>query len=232
MAERKNNQVPVDIVINLKNQGYSNTQIIDSLKKQNYSLQEISDAMNQSDIKNTIDSPDIDLSNAPSPSGINNEDFPNPPMPSNDDYANMNPYQDLSANTGMGTNYSNQGYGNMPQRDSYTEKIEEIAESIIKEKWDDMLKEFGDVNIWKEKTRTDILSIKQELLRTQERFENLQRAILGKVTEYDKDVKDIGTEIKALEKVLEKIIDPLTSNIKDLQRVTDELKYKRHKGKK
>ncbi len=230
MAERKNNQIPVDIVINLKNQGYSNTQIIDSLKKQNYSLQEISDAMNQSDIKNTIDSPDIDLSNAPSPSGNDNVDFPNPPTPNADDYANMSPYQDISTNTKMSTDYSNQSvYNNSPQRDSYTEKIEEIAESIIKEKWDDMLKEFGDINIWKEKTRTDILSIKQEILRTQERFETLQRAILGKVSEYDKDVKDIGTEIKALEKVLEKIIDPLTSNIKDLQKVTDELKYKKHK---
>ena len=79
---------------------------------ENYSLQEISDAMNQSDIKNTIDSPDIDLSNAPSPSGNDNVDFPNPPTPNADDYANMSPYQDISTNTKMSTDYSNQSVYN------------------------------------------------------------------------------------------------------------------------
>ena len=91
------------------------------------------------------------------------------------------------------------------------------------------MKDFGDITVWREKVRTDILSIKQELIRTQERLENLQKAVLGKVSEYDKDVREIGTEIKALEKVMEKILEPLTSNIKDLQKVADELKGRKRK---
>ena len=228
MAERNNNSVPIDIVSNLRNQGYSNSQIIENLRKQSYSLQEISDAMNQSEIKSAIDQPsDIDMPSPPSPSGSSeNLDFPEP---SNmDTLASSGPYsRDVQPMSRQVPEYQN--YVGVPQRDSYTEKIEEITESIIKEKWEDFVKEMGDINIWKEKVRNDILSIKQELIRTQERFENLQRAVVGKVSEYDKDIRDVGTEIKALEKVLERIIDPLTSNIRDLQKVTDELKTKKRK---
>jgi hypothetical protein len=229
VAEKQNNSVPIDIVSNLRNQGYSNSQIIENLRKQSYSLQEISDAMNQSEIRSAIDQPsDIDLPSPPSPSGSQeNLDFPGP-SPSMDAMASRGPYsQDIQPMSRQVPEYQN--YVGVPQRDSYTEKIEEITESIIKEKWEDFVKEMGDINIWKEKVRNDILSIKQELIRTQERFENLQRAVVGKVSEYDKDIRDVGTEIKALEKVLERIIDPLTSNIRDLQKVTDELKTKRKK---
>jgi hypothetical protein len=231
VAEKQNNSVPVDIVSNLRNQGYSNSQIIENLRKQSYSLQDISDAMNQSEIRSAIDQPsDIDLPPPPSPSGSReNLDFPGPSSSREmDAIASSGPYsQDVQPMSRQVPEYQN--YVGVPQRDSYTEKIEEITESIIKEKWEDFVKEMGDINIWKEKVRNDILSIKQELIRTQERFENLQRAVVGKVSEYDKDIREVGTEIKALEKVLERIIDPLTSNIRDLQKVTDELKTKRKK---
>jgi len=221
VAIKKGKDPPVDQVIGLRNQGYSNSKIIENLKNQNYSLQEISDAINQSEIKTNIDQQDYDLSDAPSPSSEANLDFPNP-EPETQNYSpepksferEMPKYQSFMAE---------------PQRDSYTEKIEEIAESIINEKWEDLLKDIGDIALWKEKIRTDILAIKQEILRTQERFENLQRAVLGKVSEYDGDVREIGTELKAMEKVFEKIIEPLTSNIKELNRITQDLKSKKKK---
>ncbi|MBI2670974.1 hypothetical protein HYX18_03290 [Candidatus Woesearchaeota archaeon] len=227
MAEKKSKPVPVDTVLSLRKQGYSNSQIIENLRNQNYSLQEISDAINQSEIKNTINQ-DVGLEDAPSPSGQENMDFPNPPE------FNIQ----SSQNNFRGYQPGNQPVDNQipqyqgfigQQRDTYTERIEEIAESIVKEKWEDFVKDIGDMTVWKERVKTDILSIKQELIRTQERFDSLQRAVLGKVSEYDKDVKEIGTEIKALEKVLEKILEPLTTNIKDLQKVTEELKRKKRK---
>ena len=107
------------------------------------------------------------------------------------------------------------------------ERIEELAESIIREKWDDLLRDMGDVSLWKEGIKTEISSIKQELVRTQERFENLQKAILGKVKDYDKNTRDLGSEMKALQKVFEKILSPLSSNIKELSKITKELKSKR-----
>ena len=110
-----------------------------------------------------------------------------------------------------------------PERASY-DMIEEIAESIVGEKWDELIRGVGDLKLWKEKIDTDLSGVKQEIVRVQNRFENLQKAILGKVSEYGEGIQDLGAEIKALEKVLGNIIAPLTKNIKDLEKVTNKLK--------
>jgi len=106
------------------------------------------------------------------------------------------------------------------------DEIEELVESIINEKWRSLIENFGDMGIWKERARTEISSIKQELIRLENRFENLQRAIIGRITTYDENIREVGSEIKALEKVFEKIINPLTTNIKELDRITKQLKTK------
>ncbi len=109
---------------------------------------------------------------------------------------------------------------------SDNERIHEIAEAIINERWEEFLGRVGDLAVWKEKAETNIISVKQELIRTQERFDNLQNAVLGKVREYDHDMREVNTEMKALEKVLERITEPLVMNIKELNRLTTELKQK------
>ena len=60
----------------------------------------------------------------------------------------------------------------------------------------------------------------------EERFENLQKAILGRVEDYNRTISTVGTEMKALEGVLERILQPLVSNIKELSRITEDLKKK------
>ena len=49
----------------------------------------------------------------------------------------------------------------------------------------------------------------------------------GKVREYSDDMRSIHTEMKALEKVFEKILEPLTDNIKELSKITEDLKLRR-----
>lgn len=111
-----------------------------------------------------------------------------------------------------------------PMQESPTEQIQEIAEAIIEEKWQEFMSQMGDFDIWRDRVNREIGSVKQELIRTQDRFNNLQKAVLGKVTEYNENILNIGTEMKALEKVFEKILDPLTANIKELDRITKRLK--------
>ena len=107
---------------------------------------------------------------------------------------------------------------------SNIDEIEELIESVVDEKWRDFIGDFGNIGIWKEKVRQEVGSIKQELIRLENRFENLQKAILNKVRSYDENIIEVGSNIKALEKVFSKILDPLTSNIKDLDKITKELK--------
>ena len=42
---------------------------------------------------------------------------------------------------------------------------------------------------------------------------------MGKVKEYGEGVSDVSIEIKALGKLLSNIINPLTSNVKELERI-------------
>ncbi len=105
-----------------------------------------------------------------------------------------------------------------------TERIHAIIEATVNEKWDVMISKIGDLTAWKERTDMNILALKQELIRTNERFTNLQNAVLGRVKTYDAGIQDIHTEMKALERVFERIVDPLVTNIKELNRITQELK--------
>jgi hypothetical protein len=103
-------------------------------------------------------------------------------------------------------------------------KMHEIIEAVISEKWEEAMGQVGNIAVWKEKVSNDVISLKQELIRTQERFDNLQNAILGRIKDYDSGIKDVHTEMKALERVFEKILEPLTSNIKELNTLTQDLK--------
>ena len=222
---------PTNKVLELRSKGFTNTQIIDQLQKESFSQQEISDAINQADIKNTIEFPspedpqiEFGLMDAPSPSGLEEH---------NQSTSIQNqPQQRSNQSLFTQPKYSSQEI--FSSRESDIERLQELTESIIQEKWEDLMKSVGDITMFKEKVRSEIISIKQEIIRTQERFDTLQKAVLGKVTEYDKDVKEVGSEIKALEKVLERIIEPLSTNIRELQKVTQEIKATRltaHKKK-
>ncbi|GEM_PF-1786946 len=118
--------------------------------------------------------------------------------------------------------------GPMVNQQIDSERMHQIIEMIVSEKWDEFTGKIGNLAVWKEKTNNDVLSIKQELIRLEERFEQLQNAVLGKITQYDEGIKGIHTEMKALEKVFEKILEPLTSNIKELGKITEELKKIKH----
>ena len=107
-----------------------------------------------------------------------------------------------------------------------TDYIQQIAESVVEEKWDDLMSKVGDIRLWKDKMDGEITAIKQEIMRTQNHFANLQKAVLGKVSEYNENILNINNEMKALEKVFEKILQPMTENIKELSRITEKIKTK------
>lgn len=228
--KRRSIDPPTDDVMNLRKTGYSNNQIIDKLKRDNYDFDEISSAFNQAEIKDSVSDEEVplELSNAPSPTQSEEEylyPFNDPPSTAGQPLPPEGPitrkparkenseYQDITPD-----------FAPEPrERASYT-MMEEIAESIIKEKWEDMISNLGDLKVWKERTDTELLSVKQEILRTQQRFENLQKAMLGKIQDYNQSITDITSEMKALEGVFEKIITPLTKNIKELTKITQDLK--------
>ncbi|MAG45215.1 MAG: hypothetical protein CMH63_00375 [Nanoarchaeota archaeon] len=192
----------------LKQKNTPNSEIIETLKKEGYSSQEIYNNMSAQE-KN----PDKELA---------------PPTPS----------EEMGAGPGTETPEAKEpekeepsfiptekfpAPKQIPQRQNL-EELEEIAESIIEEKMNELSVNFSDLNMWKEKTATEMEAIKQEILRLRNQFENLQSALVGKVEDYKKNIGDVSVEVKTLSKVLEKILQPLTMNVKELGRITERLK--------
>ncbi|MBS3133976.1 hypothetical protein J4214_01980 [Candidatus Woesearchaeota archaeon] len=112
------------------------------------------------------------------------------------------------------------------QKEQSMDQTQEIIESVVEEKWQELTAKLGDFNLWKDRVENELMGIKQEIIRTQSNFANLQRAVFGKVSEYNDNISNLNSEMKALESVFEKIMQPLTSNVKELSKITEKLKEK------
>ena len=114
-----------------------------------------------------------------------------------------------------------------PQQSIDETRIEELAEAIIDEKWNELLKDINKMIEWKEKTDSRLARIEQEIQNLKSSFESLHKGILGKVSEYDQNLVEVGTEIKAMEKVFQKILPTFTDNVNKLSRITDKATSKK-----
>ena len=223
---------PVKEVEALKQQSLTNDQIIKDLQGKGFSSQQIYDALNQTDVKMGVNQPTEDeMSEAPSPysddmssmqpslmddsatqpADISQMDMPSEPeIPSpQESYSPVQPQQ----------NYQQ-------QQQFSNQDIEETVELIISEKWSQLIEKIGDFQVWKEKNRMEVEAIKQEVLRLRTNFENLQNSLISKVNEYNKNNTNVTSEMQAMEKVFEKILEPMTANIKELSRITEAMKKK------
>lgn len=133
--------------------------------------------------------------------------------------------------------FPSQGEGFQPQPSSYggydtSAKIEEISEAIIEEKWQDLMKDFNKLMEWKGSIEQRMAAIEQRFSDLKTGFDNLQRSVVDKVSDYDKSVKDVNTEMKALEQVFQKIIPTMTENVNELSRITKVMKPAQQQKKK
>jgi hypothetical protein len=80
---------------------------------------------------------------------------------------------------------------------------------------------------WKEKTETRITQMESAVKSMKDDFDKMHVAVLERVGEYDKHIGDVGTEVKALEKVFQKVLPGFIENVSELSRITEELKQSR-----
>jgi hypothetical protein len=111
-----------------------------------------------------------------------------------------------------------------PQTRIDTETIEEITEEIVSEKWQEFKSKIGDISEWKLYMENRTKGIDDRLKRLELSMDKLQAALLGKVQEYGQNIKDLGAEVQSLETAFSKVLDPLLTNIKELSKITEQLK--------
>ena len=196
---------PLETALDLQSKGLDEGKIAAELSSKGFSKEEISQALTQTQVKSQVE----DLPEAPAPELTKPE-------------TDLSQFQEQTQETSAPTGSQQfQTYSSSTQQ-----QIEEIAEEIIQEKWERFLENFGDLPIWKEKIENDILSTKQEIARAQDRMNGVERALAGKVQEYSNSITDLTAEMKAISKLIKQILQPLTSNVKELQRITDKFKGK------
>lgn len=109
-----------------------------------------------------------------------------------------------------------------PQQDN--SDVEELIEAIIEEKWTTVEQDMNKVLEWKDTVDETILELQSDFKNIKKNFDDLHKAILGKVGEYDKNILQVGSQLKAMEEVFSKVLPTFTDNVAELDRIADKLK--------
>ena len=209
-------------VMQMKNEGYSESQIIDSLKQEGVSPKEIYNALTQSTIKSELsqspvaeEAGEMEQREEPyqDPGALQDQQY-NPYSQSPQDYNQQYPgYQEYQA----------------PQQQTDIETINEIAEQMVEEKTVELKKTISSFKSYNEETRAEFERITKRLERLENNFGELQVAILRKIGEYGENIKNISSEMHETQDSFSKILNPLTDNIRELQKLTGEKKQQNQK---
>jgi hypothetical protein len=104
------------------------------------------------------------------------------------------------------------------------ELIDETVEKVIEERWDLLTKNVEKVVKWKGSVEQEVNMLKEEIVQIKRGFENLEKKIVSKINSYDTNIMDVNSEIKALEKVFQKITPTLINNVNELSKIADKIK--------
>jgi hypothetical protein len=106
------------------------------------------------------------------------------------------------------------------------ERIEQITEGIIDEKWDALISEVKKIIAWKEKIEEKQTQMQNDLTKLKEDFKVLHQGVLGKLEDYDKRMQDVGVELNAVGKVFKDVVPEFVENVKELRAFNKERKEK------
>jgi hypothetical protein len=110
------------------------------------------------------------------------------------------------------------------QNENLDIKIEEIVEKILNDKWEDFTNKVQKIVDWKESLNSKLEEMGQSYNILEEEFNKFQKKVYTKVEQYDTNILDVNSEMKALEKVFSKITPTLVNNINELKNITNDLK--------
>lgn len=99
-----------------------------------------------------------------------------------------------------------------------------MVEAIIDEKWNELVKDINMIVEWKNQAQNTIVSIEQQFKDLKDQFDKLHEALIAKIGEYDKNILDVGAEVKAMEKVFSKVLPVFTQNVAELSKITRTMK--------
>jgi len=192
---------PIEQVLMMKQQGYTNNQIVQTLQSQGYNTSQIFDAINQAGLST--------FQAAPGPeheeTGMQDygQSYEQQPYPQQQSFQTFQAPKEIQAPASIDE-----------------ERIQEVAEAIIDEKWEELAKDIKKVIEWKERSEDRIAKLEQQIIDLRLSIDSLTKGMMSKISGYDQNIMDVGTEIKAMEKVFQKVLPNLTESVNKLDRMT------------
>lgn len=197
---------PVEQVRALRAQGFDNSQIIATLQRDGYPAASIADAFNKADLV---------------PAGA----FSGPQMPGG--FEAPEPEGEAGGLEAPAPASQFQEHVSEIHPEMGGSETEELVEAIIDEKWNDLVKDINKIIDWKNSAEARLATLEARLTDLARQFDKVHQALVGKITEYDSHILEVGAELKAMEKVFSKVLPTFTENVKQLGDITEELKRAR-----
>lgn len=214
---------PVDQVTTMRSQGIDNNRIIQTLQRDGYSSAQIFEAMNMADRSLGINGSNSDASQAMAPQG--QQPVPPTQAPASEQQTPASqpdhPVPDFAHESFKQSREAPQSF---PPYQESAPDVEELVESVIDEKWNDLVKDINKIIEWKNQADSKIDVIEKDFSNLKGEFDKLHQAVIGKIGEYDKNILNVGAEVKAMERVFSKVLPVFTENVSELSRVTEILK--------
>ncbi len=142
-------------------------------------------------------------------------------MPTDDTINNDDLVEQDFESMGSQSNYNE---GRSLTNEEIKDLIEENVEKILDDKWGEIIANIEKILKWKNDLDKRFSLVINNFEDIDQTFGEFQKKILNKIDNYDSNILDINSEMKALEKVFQKITPVLVNNVNELSRITNELK--------
>ncbi len=188
----------LDQVLQMKNQGIPDEQIISDLQRMGISPKEINNALGQAQIKSAV-SNEVEQA----PSAVEEEYYPQE-APSPNQFPPAQQYQEYYPQENPNQVYQDGGaeYSNYSASDTMIE----ISEQVFNEKSKKMQKQLDEISQFKALAQVKIENIDERLKRIEKSLDQLQIAILQKVGAYTSGIDSIKKELSMMEDSFSKMV--------------------------
>ena len=214
----------LDSVKQMQQQGMSDGEIVQNLKEQGFSPKDIDNTLGQSKIKAAIyeqSGQDAIMNNSQGEmqQSIMTQEIPQQgvPVPEQAQYPQ----------------YAQQEYSYyQPQQAGVSpETITDIAEQIVSEKISEIKKSIGNISEFKAIMDSRVSNIDERLKKIEKTIDNLQAAILNKVSSNLDSIQDIKSEMETMQESFSKVINPLVDKTRASQEGAEKEETRQEKQK-
>lgn len=205
----------LDQVMQMRNQGLSDQDIVSSLQEQGASPKVITDALNQANIKSAVGNGGYvgtGSDGIPSPGGQSYYDNPNPEQQSGavDDYYTPSPQQPPAQGGGYPSSQSFQEFYPQQEQGSYTpgpdtDTIIEVSQQVLNEGLKKIKQELENLSEFKTLYQAKTDGMYERLKRIEATIDRLQMSILDKVGSYGAGIENVKKEMEMMQDSFAKI---------------------------